>query len=194
MFPPWSLDLGIEQLTVKRSILFLYRDRFLASPRAHVSPGRPGDDADQTIDHLFSTAQHIGAVLSSLDNCATPVITPYAGFSVFVAAHINMYGTVCPGRYPGGLERAEREKKSNLEYLERLSRFWDVATSWVCLPPLLPGPVSSRRLTMIVANASRGESVLRNRTDDAPGPGAGSGPSHSGWHIRRVRRYSYFAA
>ncbi|KAL2823241.1 pyridoxal phosphate-dependent transferase [Aspergillus cavernicola] len=111
------------------SILFLYRDRFLTSPRAHDSSGSESL-ADETIDHLFSTAQHIGAILSSLERCATPVITPYAGFSVFVAAHINMYGTVCPARYPGGLERAESEKKSNLEYLERLCRFWDVGTSW----------------------------------------------------------------
>ncbi|KAL4939082.1 hypothetical protein BDV06DRAFT_231279 [Aspergillus oleicola] len=108
------------------SILFLYRDRFLASPKAHDS----SEDTDETIDLLFSTAQRIGAILSSLESCATPVITPYAGFSVFVAAHINMYGTVCPARYPGGLEQAELEKKANLEYLERLCRFWDVGTSW----------------------------------------------------------------
>ncbi|KAI9375103.1 pyridoxal phosphate-dependent transferase [Aspergillus egyptiacus] len=106
------------------SILFLYRDRFLTGPRTQTDPH------DEPIDRLFSTAQHIGAILSSLESCATPVITPYAGFSVFVAAHINMYGTVCPARYPGGLGRAEREKKANLEYLERLCRFWDVGTSW----------------------------------------------------------------
>jgi hypothetical protein len=88
------------------------------------------DSDGETIDRLFVTAQHIGAILSSLESCATPIITPYAGFSVFVAAHINMYGTVSPTRYPGGLERAEQEKKSNLEYLERLCRFWDVGTSW----------------------------------------------------------------
>ncbi|KAL2844062.1 pyridoxal phosphate-dependent transferase [Aspergillus pseudoustus] len=111
------------------SVLFLYRDRFLAIPK-NDGPDQTGEDSDGTIDRLFVTAQHIGAILSSLDNCATPVITPYAGFSVFVAAHINMYGTVCPLRYPGGLERAEEEKKSNLEYLERLSGFWDVGTSW----------------------------------------------------------------
>ncbi|KAL4778074.1 PLP-dependent transferase [Aspergillus varians] len=112
------------------SVLFLYRDRFLASPKAHDSADRPENDADERIDRLFSTAQHIGDILSSLDSCATPVITPYAGFSIFVAAHINMYGTVCPLHYPGGLERAEQEKKSNLEYLERLCGFWDVGTSW----------------------------------------------------------------
>ncbi|KAL4745914.1 hypothetical protein BDW72DRAFT_207798 [Aspergillus terricola var. indicus] len=110
-------------------ILFLDRDRFLASPRTPDSSGQPDADGE-TIDRLFVTAQHIGAILSSLESCATPVITPYAGFSVFVAAHINMYGTVSPTRYPGGLERAEQEKKSNLEYLERLCRFWDVGTSW----------------------------------------------------------------
>ncbi|KAL4767770.1 fungal-specific transcription factor domain-containing protein [Aspergillus nidulans var. acristatus] len=111
------------------SILFLDRDRFLASPRTPDSSGQLDSDGE-TIDRLFVTAQHIGAILSSLESCATPIITPYAGFSVFVAAHINMYGTVSPTRYPGGLERAEQEKKSNLEYLERLCRFWDVGTSW----------------------------------------------------------------
>ncbi|KAL4985622.1 PLP-dependent transferase [Aspergillus falconensis] len=111
------------------SILFLYRDRFLASPKGPDNSDHPDSDGE-TIDRLFSTAQHIGMILSSLESCATPVITPYAGFSVFVAAHINMYGTVSPTRYPGGLERAEQEKKSNLEYLERLCRFWDVGTSW----------------------------------------------------------------
>ncbi|KAL4914010.1 pyridoxal phosphate-dependent transferase [Aspergillus aurantiobrunneus] len=116
------------------SILFLYRDRFLAGPKAHDSSEEPENDTetdtDETIDRLFSTAQHIGAILSALESCATPVITPYAGFSVFVAAHINMYGTVCPARYPGGVQRAEQEKTSNLEYLERLCGFWDVGTSW----------------------------------------------------------------
>ncbi|KAL3430246.1 PLP-dependent transferase [Aspergillus tetrazonus] len=111
------------------SILFLDRDRFLASPRTPDSSGQLDSDGE-TIDRLFATAQRIGAILSSLESCATPVITPYAGFSVFVAAHINMYGTVSPARYPGGLERAEQEKKSNLEYLERLCRFWDVGTGW----------------------------------------------------------------
>ncbi|KAL4864583.1 hypothetical protein BDV12DRAFT_188832 [Aspergillus spectabilis] len=113
------------------SILFLYRDRFLASPKVHETPPEQLEkETEFTLERLFSTAQHIGAILSSLESCATPVITPYAGFSVFVAAHINMYGTVCPARYPGGIERAEQEKKSNLEYLERLCRFWDVGNSW----------------------------------------------------------------
>ncbi|PYH94534.1 PLP-dependent transferase [Aspergillus ellipticus CBS 707.79] len=123
------------------SILFLYRDRFLSvpkssstSPHQHPSPANPKDnekeEEDEAISHLFSTAQHINAILTSLSASSTPVITPYAGFSVFVAAHINMYGTVCPGRYPGGLERAEREKRMNFEYLERLCGFWDVGESW----------------------------------------------------------------
>ncbi|KAL2813837.1 pyridoxal phosphate-dependent transferase [Aspergillus granulosus] len=111
------------------SVLFLYRDRFLAVPK-NEGAEQTGEDSDEMIGLLFITAQHIGAILSSLESCATPVITPYAGFSVFVAAHINMYGTVCPLRYPGGLARAEREKKSNLEYLERLSGVWNVGTSW----------------------------------------------------------------
>ncbi|KAL3464876.1 pyridoxal phosphate-dependent transferase [Aspergillus heterothallicus] len=111
------------------SVLFLYRDRFLATAK-NEGHEQTGEDPDGTIDRLFVTAQHIGEILSSLESCATPVITPYAGFSVFVAAHINMYGTVSPLRYPGGLARAEQEKKSNLEYLERLSGFWDVGTSW----------------------------------------------------------------
>ncbi|OJJ65930.1 hypothetical protein ASPBRDRAFT_139167 [Aspergillus brasiliensis CBS 101740] len=110
------------------SILFLYRDRILSTPKSSIDHHDPADD--EAIDHLFATAQHIGAILAALEACATPVITPYAGFSVFVAAHINMYGTVCPGRYPGGLARAQEEKKMNLEYLERLCRFWDVGTSW----------------------------------------------------------------
>ncbi|GLB09456.1 hypothetical protein AtubIFM57258_005377 [Aspergillus tubingensis] len=115
-------------ITDSDSILFLYRDRFLSTPKSFIDHHDPADD--EAIDHLFATAQHIGAILAALEACATPVITPYAGFSVFVAAHINMYGTVCPGRYPGGLARAQEEKKMNLEYLERLCRFWDVGTSW----------------------------------------------------------------
>lgn len=125
-----------EVITDRGSILFLYRDRFLSTPKPSIDHHDPADD--EAIDHLFATAQHISAILAALEACATPVITPYAGFSVFVAAHINMYGTVCPGRYPGGLARAQEEKKMNLEYLERLCRFWDVGTSWVraLTPPL----------------------------------------------------------
>lgn len=59
-------------------------------------------------------------------------MTPYSGFSVFVAAHINMYGTLVPQRYPGGLDRAEDEKTNNMMYLERLSTLWPVGQSWVC--------------------------------------------------------------
>ncbi|PWY66000.1 PLP-dependent transferase [Aspergillus heteromorphus CBS 117.55] len=109
------------------SILFLHRDRFLSTPK---SAPDVADGEEDAMDHLFAMAQHIGAILAALEASATPVITPYAGFSVFVAAHINMYGTVCPARYPGGLGRAEYEKKLNFEYLERLCRFWDVGESW----------------------------------------------------------------
>lgn len=84
------------------------------------------------IEHLFQTAQNIGAVLSALEASAAPVITPYSGFSVFVAAHVNMYGTVSPSRYPGGQERAEAEKRANFSYLERLCEFWPVGHNWVC--------------------------------------------------------------
>lgn len=80
---------------------------------------------------LFEAAQQISGVLSALETSETPVITPYSGFSVFVVAHINMYGTICPQRYPGGPERAEEEKTKNLLYLERLSKFWPVGRSWV---------------------------------------------------------------
>lgn len=58
-------------------------------------------------------------------------MSPYSGFSVFVAAHINMYGTIAPQRYPGSLKRAEEEKARNLVYLERLSKLWPVGRSWV---------------------------------------------------------------
>ncbi|OOF94991.1 hypothetical protein ASPCADRAFT_208620 [Aspergillus carbonarius ITEM 5010] len=117
------------------SILFLYRDRFLStpkstSPRSHNPNHHNIPPETEAIDHLFATAHHIGSILSTLEASSTPVITPYAGFSVFVAAHINMYGTVCPARYPGGLLRAEQEKKMNFEYLERLCQFWDVGDSW----------------------------------------------------------------
>ncbi|PWY96148.1 PLP-dependent transferase [Aspergillus sclerotioniger CBS 115572] len=112
------------------SILFLYRDRFLSTPKSTSPNHNPPSEENEAIDHLFTTAHHINSILTALESSSTPVITPYAGFSVFVAAHINMYGTVCPGRYPGGLSRAEQEKKMNFEYLERLCRFWDVGESW----------------------------------------------------------------
>lgn len=117
------------------SILFLHRDRFLSNLKPHSDvfhdtsddiPGEPG-----TIKQLFEAAQQIGGVLSALEASEAPVITPYSGFSVFVAAHINMYGTIAPHRYPGGFERAEEEKSKNLQYLERLSTFWPVGRSWV---------------------------------------------------------------
>lgn len=121
------------------------------------------DDNDQydsdTIKQLFEAAQNIGGVLSALEASGAPVMTPYSGFSVFVAAHINMYGTIAPLRYPGGLERAEEAKSSNLIYLEQLSRLWPVGRSWV--RSLLV--TSKPRLTKTqVANGSRSESILRN--------------------------------
>lgn len=103
------------------------------------------DDSDQyepdTIKRLFEAAQHISGVLSALEASEAPVMTPYSGFSVFVAAHINMYGTIAPLRYPGGLERAEEEKSKNLIYLERLSRVWPVGRSWVGINSLLHNDV-----------------------------------------------------
>ncbi|PYH44060.1 transcription factor domain-containing protein [Aspergillus saccharolyticus JOP 1030-1] len=112
------------------SLLFLYRDSFLST--ATVTPLATPDTADpeSAIIHLFTAAQHIGSIIAALDASGTPVITSYAGYSVFVAAHINMYGTVVPSRYPGGRLRAEQEKKRNFEYLERLCRYWLVGHSW----------------------------------------------------------------
>lgn len=129
-----------------RSILFLYRDQLLSSlkqihdPRHDLQTSAGSDGpawSEDAIDRLFQAAQNIGGILSALESCAAPVITPYSGFSVFVAAHINMYGTVSPLRYPGGQERAEAEKKANFSYLERLCEFWPVGHSWVSLS-LLP--------------------------------------------------------
>ncbi|KZF24590.1 fungal-specific transcription factor domain protein [Xylona heveae TC161] len=107
------------------SILFLYRDQLLSSLK-QVHESRQ----DRAIEHLFEAAQSIGGVLSALEASGAPIITPYSGFSAFVAAHVNMYGTVSPLRYPGGQERAEAEKKSNFSYLERLCKFWPVGHSW----------------------------------------------------------------
>jgi hypothetical protein len=117
------------------SILFLHRDRFLSNlkPHSDVFHDTIGDAQGEpdTIKHLFEAAQQIGGILTALDASGAPVISPYSGFSVFVAAHINMYGTIAPQRYPGGLERAEEEKSRNLVYLERLSKLWPVGRSWV---------------------------------------------------------------
>jgi hypothetical protein len=117
------------------SILFLHRDRFLSNLKPHSDVFHDMDENDQhephTIKQLFEAAQHISGVLSALESSEAPVMTPYSGFSVFVAAHINMYGTIAPMRYPGGMERAENEKNKNLVYLERLSRVWPVGRSWV---------------------------------------------------------------
>ncbi|KAJ5169465.1 uncharacterized protein N7500_002248 [Penicillium coprophilum] len=116
------------------SILFLHRDRFLSSLKPHSDVFHDTNDNAQgepdTIKQLFEAAQHIGGILNALDASGAPVMSPYSGFSVFVAAHINMYGTIAPQRYPGGLERAEEEKSRNLDYLARLSKLWPVGRSW----------------------------------------------------------------
>ncbi|KAJ5949046.1 transcriptional regulator family: Fungal Specific TF [Penicillium verhagenii] len=116
------------------SVLFLHRDRFLSNlkPDADVFHDMNDDEQQEpgTIRELFAAVQNISGVLSALEASEAPVMTPYSGFSVFVAAHINMYGTIAPMRYPGGLERAEEEKSKNLIYLERLSRLWPVGRSW----------------------------------------------------------------
>lgn len=122
------------------------------------------NDNDQhepaTIKQLFEAAQQIGGLLSALETSGTPVMTPYSGFSVFVAAHINMYGTIAPMRYPGGLEQAEEEKSKNLTYLERLSRLWPVGRSWVCS---CTNNTESYILTQgSVANGPGSESFLRD--------------------------------
>jgi len=101
--------------------------------------------SEGAIDRLFEAAQNIGGILSVLQTCSAPVITPYAGFSVFVAAHINMYGTVSPLQYPGGQGRAEKEKKANFSYLERLCEFWPVGHNWVSpLTSTLSTPINHR--------------------------------------------------
>ncbi|KAJ5388293.1 hypothetical protein N7509_010834 [Penicillium cosmopolitanum] len=116
------------------SILFLHRDRFLSNLKPHSDVFHDMNHDDQfepyTIKQLFEAAQNIGGVLSALENSKAAVMTPYSGFSVFVAVHINMYGTIAPARYPGGVERAEEEKIQNLAYLERLSKLWPVGRSW----------------------------------------------------------------
>ncbi|KAJ5665888.1 uncharacterized protein N7477_008336 [Penicillium maclennaniae] len=119
---------GIVADSSKHSILFLHRDRFLSNLKPHSDVFHDMDENDQyephTIKQLFEAAQHISGVLSALESSEAPVMTPYSGFSVFVAAHINMYGTIAPTRYPGGLARAEEAKSRNLVYLEKLSRLW----------------------------------------------------------------------
>ncbi|KAJ6084100.1 transcriptional regulator family: Fungal Specific TF [Penicillium sp. IBT 16267x] len=113
------------------SILFLHRDRFLSNLKPHSDVFHDMEQQEPgTIKELFAAVQNISGVLSALEASEAPVMTPYSGFSVFVAAHINMYGTIAPMRYPGGLERAEEEKSKNLIYLERLSRLWPVGRSW----------------------------------------------------------------
>lgn len=100
------------------------------------------------IEYLFEAAQNIGGILSALEVFAAPVITPYSGFSVFVAAHVNMYGAVSPSRYPGGKERAEAEKKANFSYLERLCEFWPVGHSWVRLSLFPQSDIQYTQLTI----------------------------------------------
>lgn len=96
------------------------------------------------------------------------MITPYAGFSVFVAAHINMYGTVSPHPYPGGRERAETEKKANFAYLERVCKFWPgVGRSWVCF---------ATPLREIHTNETSG-APYKKRTDSTKTPGITLGTS-----------------
>ncbi|KAE8421995.1 hypothetical protein BDV36DRAFT_303760 [Aspergillus pseudocaelatus] len=121
------------------SVLFLHRDRVLSSLKLMHDPHHDPRVAtnleestwcEAAIEELFEAAQNIGGILSALEASGASVITPYAGFSVFVAAHINMYGTVSPRGYPGGQERAEREKRGNFTYLERLCDFWPVGHSW----------------------------------------------------------------
>ncbi|KAJ5168356.1 uncharacterized protein N7482_003950 [Penicillium canariense] len=116
------------------SIVFLHRDRFLSNLKPHSDVFHDMSDNDQyqpdTIRQLFQAVQHISSVLTALESSEASVMTPYSGFSVFVAAHINMYGTLIPQQYPGGLDRAENEKSQNMMYLERLSKLWPVGRSW----------------------------------------------------------------
>lgn len=125
-------------LIITTSILFLHRDRFLSNLKPHSDVFHDMNYNDQyepgTIKELFEAAQQIGSLLSTLEASGAPVYSPYSGFSVFVIVHINMYGTIAPMRYPGGLEQAEEEKSRNLIYLERLSKLWPVGRSWVSNP------------------------------------------------------------
>ncbi|KAJ5982575.1 hypothetical protein N7451_012675 [Penicillium sp. IBT 35674x] len=90
------------------------------------------DDEQQgpgTIKELFAAVQNMSGVLSAVEASEAAVMTPYSGFSVFVAVRINMYETIAPMRYSGGVERAE-EKSKNPIYLGRLSRLWPAGRSW----------------------------------------------------------------
>ncbi|OQE09812.1 hypothetical protein PENVUL_c005G04903 [Penicillium vulpinum] len=123
-----------ESNSISFSILFLHRDCFLSNLKPHSDVFHDTNDDAQcepdTIKQLFEAAQNIGGILNALDASGASIMSPYSGFSVFVAAHINMYGTIAPQRYPGGLKRAEEEKGRNLIYLERLSKLWPVGRSW----------------------------------------------------------------
>lgn len=150
--------------SISFSILFLHRDRFLSNLKPHSDVFHDTNDDAQgepdTIKQLFEVAQQIGSILSALDASGAPVISPYSGFSVFVAAHINMYGTIAPQRYPGGLKRAEEEKTRNLVYLERLSKLWPVGRSWVSISNPFSNQIS--QLTNQVAHGPRSKSILRD--------------------------------
>ncbi|KAK9585559.1 hypothetical protein V6Z93_008297 [Aspergillus fumigatus] len=127
--------LGYGELFAYINLVYFMRDQLLSSLKPHAdllhdSQPLSNVDESQPIGQLFDAAQNIGGILAALEVSGAPVITPYSGFSIFVAAHINMYGTVCPQRYPGGLERAEEEKRANLAYLERLSKYWPVGQNW----------------------------------------------------------------
>lgn len=112
-------------------------------------------------------------------------MSPYSGFSVFVAAHINMYGTIAPQRYPGGLKRAEEEKSRNLDYLERLSKLWPVGRSWVSISKT--SLTTHWQLTIISGERSRKQidSTKWSRvTKPTPRPGCtvpGDSPSRVPW-------------
>lgn len=119
------------------SVLFLHRDRLLSDLRrfseAH-GDNRARNDDDDTLGCIFEAAKNIGVILSAVEDSQAPVITPYSGFSVFVAVHVNMYATIAPHKYPGGLKSAEDEKTKNMLYLERLTQFWPVGHQWVSFP------------------------------------------------------------
>jgi hypothetical protein len=141
------------------SVLFLHRDRLLSDLRrfseAHAdnrnntidSEDRVRNDDDATLLCIFEAAKNIGVILSAVENSQAPVITPYSGFSVFVAVHVNMYATIAPHKYPGGLKSAEDEKKKNLLYLERLTQFWPVGHQWVSFPLYLAAEKDIQKLT-----------------------------------------------
>ncbi|KAH8699228.1 pyridoxal phosphate-dependent transferase [Talaromyces proteolyticus] len=125
------------------SVLFLYRDRFLSGLKRYSelfensnkdsnngTDYSNDDDENNIIFNIFEAAKNVSEILWEVEASQSPVITPYSGFSVFVTAHVNMYATIVPHHYPGGLQAAEAEKKRNMVYLERLTRFWPVGNQW----------------------------------------------------------------